>query len=131
MVTNIIPKSRAMSQIQLSIFEVRKLNNPLFLKHLMYQDRTIGRIFHKVHNFLKYPSKKATGLVEDKYRKRYHLERYYTYVSLIELWRSNLSSLIKSLMTQSGESLTTLTKENTEVVIKDSKNHKKFNFSKK
>ena len=93
----------------------------MFLKHLIYQDRTLGKIFHKVRNFLKYPSQKTSGLVEDKEIIRKEFERYYTYLSLIELWRGNFSSMIRSLMTQSGEPLTVTTKKSGEVNVKDRK----------
>ena len=99
------PRSGAVDHIKLLYQELSKFSHSKFIKHLSYQNHSIGNIFFKVADFLKYPSKSIPSLVQDQVLPRYDWEQFYIYLSVIELWRRNLKGMMISLMLKSGEPL--------------------------
>lgn len=100
---NKVPRSGSVHMITLLFKDITKLSHSKFIKHLNYQADTIGLVFKKIANYLKYPSKANPAMVQDQVLKRSAWENYYVYVSIIELWRKNLKGMVTSLMLQSGE----------------------------
>lgn len=85
---------------------VEKMNHSKLLKALKYQRREIGGMFSKLRDFLSYPSERNSKLVEDKMKNRSKWTAFYVYLSLLEKWRRDLRSLIRSAMAKAGESMT-------------------------
>lgn len=69
-----------------------------FYQHLLFQKKSICKVFPKLKRFFNYTSKFNSSIINDRMVNRKEWERYYLYIALIHFWKKNLYGLIGGLL---------------------------------